>query len=122
MGGRSYDLVMDGSEIGSGSMRCHDPEVQRQVFRLLGMSDEKIDSDFGFFLEALSYGAPPHGGIALGVDRLVSIMLGTESIREVIAFPKNKRFQGLMDRSPAPVEDSRLAELQLLSLAGDEEE
>lgn len=122
MGGRSYDLVMDGSEIGSGSMRCHDPEVQRQVFRLLGMSDEKIESDFGFFLEALSYGAPPHGGIALGVDRLVSIMLGTESIREVIAFPKNKKFQGLMDRSPAPVEESRLAELQLLSLAGDEEE
>ena len=122
MGGRSYDLVMDGSEIGSGSMRCHDPEVQRQVFRLLGMSDERIESDFGFFLEALSYGAPPHGGIALGVDRLVSIMLGTESIREVIAFPKNKKFQGLMDRSPAPVEESRLAELQLLSLAGDEEE
>ena len=122
VGGRSYDLVLDGSEIGSGSMRCHDPEVQRQVFRLLGMSDEKIESDFGFFLEALSFGAPPHGGIALGVDRLVSIMLGTESIREVIAFPKNKKFQGLMDRSPAPVEDSKLAELQLLSLAGDEDE
>ncbi len=121
-GGRSYDLVLDGSEIGSGSMRCHDLEVQRQVFRLLGMSDEKIESDFGFFLEALSYGAPPHGGIALGVDRLISLMLGCDSIREVIAFPKNKKFQGLMDRSPAPVEESKLAELQLLSLAGDEDE
>jgi len=119
-GGLSYDLVLDGSEIGSGSMRCHDPEVQRQVFRQLGMSDEKIEQDFGFFLEALSYGAPPHGGIALGLDRLVSIMLGCETIREVIAFPKNKRFQGLMDRSPAPVEDAKLAELQLLSLAGED--
>jgi len=122
LGGHSYDLVMDGNEIGSGSLRCHDPEVQRQVFRKLGMSDERIENDFGFFLEALSYGAPPHGGIALGIDRLVSIMLGKDSIREVIAFPKNKKFQGLMDRSPAPVEESKLAELQILSLAGDEEE
>ncbi|NLK25192.1 MAG: aspartate--tRNA ligase [Euryarchaeota archaeon] len=121
-GGLSYDLVLDGSEIGSGSMRCHDPEVQRQLFRCLGMTNEEMEAEFGFLLEALSYGAPPHGGIALGIDRLVSLMLGCETIREVIAFPKNKKFQGLMDRSPAPVEDSKLNELQLLCLAEDESE
>jgi aspartyl-tRNA synthetase len=122
IGGLSYDLVLDGSEIGSGSVRCHDPEVQRQVFKLLGMSDEKINTDFGFFLEALGYGAPPHGGIALGVDRLVSILLGCDSIREVIAFPKNKKFQCLMDGSPAKVEEAKLSELQLLCLVGDDEQ
>ena len=120
--GMSYDLVMDGSEIGSGSVRCHDPEVQRKVFKLMGMSDEKIDNDFGFFLEALGYGAPPHGGIALGMDRLVSLMLGCESIREVIAFPKNKKFQSLMDGAPAKVEEAKLSELQLLCLAEEEDQ
>ena len=121
IGGMSYDLVMNGSEIGSGSVRCHDPEVQRKVFKLMGMSDQKIDTDFGFFLEALGYGAPPHGGIALGVDRLVSLMLGCETIREVIAFPKNKKFQSLMDGAPAKVEEAKLSELQLLCLAEEEE-
>lgn len=120
VGGLSYDLCLDGAEIGSGSVRIHDPEVQRKVFKLLGMSDEEIDGKFSFFLEALGYGAPPHGGIALGLDRLVSMLLGCESIREVIAFPKNKRFQSLLDGSPAKVEDSKLSELQLLSLAEDE--
>ncbi|MBI0583679.1 MAG: aspartate--tRNA ligase [Methanomassiliicoccus sp.] len=122
VGGLSYDLVLDGSEIGSGSVRCHDPEVQRKVFRLLGMSDEKIDNDFGFFLDALGYGAPPHGGIALGLDRLTAILLGCDTIREVIAFPKNKKFQSLMDGCPAKVEEGKLSELQLLCLAGDEED
>ncbi|MDD1765276.1 MAG: aspartate--tRNA ligase [Methanomassiliicoccales archaeon] len=117
VGGLSYDLCLDGVEIGSGSIRIHDPSVQRKVFGLLGMSDEEIESKFSFFLEALGYGAPPHGGIALGVDRLISILLGCESIRDVIAFPKNKRFQSLLDGSPARVEESKLAELQLLSLA-----
>ena len=120
VGGLSYDLCLDGAEIGSGSIRIHDPEVQRRVFKLLGMSDEEIESKFSFFLDALGYGAPPHGGIALGLDRLISILLGCESIREVIAFPKNKRFQSLLDGSPAKVEDSKLSELQLLSLAEDE--
>lgn len=119
--GMSYDLVLDGSEIGSGSVRCHDPEVQRKVFKLLGMSDEKIEADFGYFLEALGYGAPPHGGIALGIDRLTAILLGCETIREVIAFPKNKKFQCLMDGSPAKVDEAKLSELQLLCLAGDED-
>jgi aspartyl-tRNA synthetase len=119
--GISYDLVLDGSEIGSGSMRNHDPAVQRKVFHLLGMSDEDIEREFSFFLEALEYGAPPHGGIALGLDRLVSILLGCESIREVIAFPKNKKFQSLVDGSPAPVDKGKLSELMLLSLAEEEE-
>ncbi len=120
LGGMSYDLTMNGSEIGSGSVRCHDPAVQRKIFKMMGMSDEKIDTDFSYFLEALGYGAPPHGGIALGVDRLVALMLGCESIREVIAFPKNKKFQSLTDGSPAPVDDARLAELQLLCLTEEE--
>ena len=119
--GMSYDLVLDGSEIGSGSVRCHDPDVQRKVFKMLGMSDEKITTDFGFFLEALGYGAPPHGGIAIGIDRLTAILLGCETIREVIAFPKNKKFQCLMDGSPAKVEEAKLSELSLLCLAGDED-
>lgn len=120
LGGESYDLVLNGVELGSGSLRNHDPEVQRRIFRLLGMSEEKIEEDFGFFLEALSYGAPPHGGIALGVDRVVSILLGKESIREVIAFPKNKKAQSLVDGSPRKVEDEKLSELQIMSVAFDD--
>jgi aspartyl-tRNA synthetase len=118
--GQSYDLVLDGSEIGSGSIRNHDPKVQRKVFRLLGMSNEDMEREFSFFLEALEFGAPPHGGIALGMDRLVSILLGCESIRDVIAFPKNKKFQSLVDGSPAKVDQAKLAELMLLSLAEEE--
>jgi len=120
--GMSYDLVLDGSEIGSGSIRNHDPALQRKVFKLLGMSEEAIEREFSFFLEALEYGAPPHGGIALGMDRLVAILLGCESIREVIAFPKNKKFQSLVDGSPAKVEAAKLSELMLLSLAEEEKE
>jgi len=120
--GMSYDLVLDGSEIGSGSIRNHDPVVQRKVFRLLGMSDEAIQREFSFFLEALEYGAPPHGGIALGMDRVVALLLGCESIRDVIAFPKNKKFQSLVDGSPAKVDQGKLSELMLLSLAEEGEQ
>jgi aspartyl-tRNA synthetase len=116
-GGASFDLILNGVELGSGSVRIHDPEVQRKVLRMLGISDEKMESDFGFFLEALGYGAPPHGGIALGLDRLVSILLGKDSIRDVIAFPKNKKAQSLLDGSPQKVEDEKLEELQILSIA-----
>jgi len=115
--GMSYDLVLDGGEIGSGSIRNHDAAVQRKVFRLLGMSEEAMEKEFSFFLEALEYGAPPHGGIALGMDRVVSLLLGCESIRDVIAFPKNKKFQSLVDGSPAKVDQSKLQELMLLSIA-----
>lgn len=118
--GESYDLCLNGVELGSGSLRNHDVDVQRRILSMLGLSDEKMEKDFGFFLEALSYGAPPHGGIALGVDRMVSMMLGKESIREVIAFPKNKRMHSPFDGSPTPVEDEKLSELQIMSLAMDD--
>jgi aspartyl-tRNA synthetase len=120
--GMSYDLVLDGSEIGSGSIRNHDAKVQRRVFAKLGMSEEAMEREFSFFLEALEFGAPPHGGIALGMDRVVSLLLGCESIREVIAFPKNKRFMSLVDGSPAKVDQAKLQELMLLSIAEEEKE
>lgn len=118
--GFSYDLVLDGVELGSGSLRNHDPEVQRKVFHLLGLSDERIDEQFGFFMEALSFGAPPHGGMAIGIDRLCALLTGADSIREVIAFPKNKRMFSPVDSCPAPVNEERLNELQIISLAGDD--
>ena len=117
VGGACFDLCLNGNELGSGSLRIHNPELQKEVFRKIGMDDEKIEADFGFFIEALGYGAPPHGGIALGVDRFVSILVGKDTIREVIAFPKNKKAVSLFDGSPAKVDDSKLEELQILSLA-----
>ena len=117
VGGACFDLCLNGNELGSGSVRIHNPELQREVFRKIGMSDEKIEADFGFFIEALGYGAPPHGGIALGVDRFMAILLGKDTIRDVIAFPKNKKAVSLLDRSPAKVDDSKLEELQIMTLA-----
>jgi aspartyl-tRNA synthetase len=108
-----YDVVLNGAELGSGSIRIHDPALQRKIFARLGYSDAQIDERFGFLLEALSYGAPPHGGIALGVDRIIQLMIGAPSIREVIAFPKNQRFQDLMIQAPSAVAPEVLAELQL---------
>mgnify|MGYP003790694639 FL=1 len=119
--GRSYDLVLDGSEIGSGSLRNHDPAMQRRVFSILGMDEATMQREFDFFLEALEYGAPPHGGIGMGIDRLCAMLLGCESIRDVIAFPKNKKFQSLVDGAPTKVEEAKLSELQLLSLAEDDD-
>ena len=120
IGGASFDLCLNGNELGSGSQRIHNPDVQREIFRMLGISDEKMESDFGFFLEALGFGAPPHGGIALGIDRFVSILLGKDTIREVIAFPKNKKAQSLLDGSPQKVDDDKLDELQIMSTAIDD--
>jgi aspartyl-tRNA synthetase len=110
---RAYDLVLNGSEIGGGSIRIHDQRLQRLIFKLLGMSDEEARLRFGFFVDALEYGTPPHGGIALGLDRIVAILAGEQSIREVIAFPKTAQAVDLMAGAPSPVDAKQLRELRI---------
>ncbi|MDH5695436.1 MAG: aspartate--tRNA ligase [Dehalococcoidia bacterium] len=110
---KHYDFVCNGYEIGGGSLRIHTSELQRKIFRLLGYSDEEIDARFGHMLEAFQYGAPPHGGIALGLDRIVMLLAGEETIREVIAFPKNQSAADLTFDAPSPVTEEQLAELHL---------
>ncbi len=110
---QAYDLVLNGSEIGGGSIRIHDSALQARLFRLLGISDEEAALRFGFFLEALEYGTPPHGGIALGLDRIVAILAGEPSIRDVIAFPKTAAAVDLMSQAPSAVEPRQLRELKL---------
>jgi aspartyl-tRNA synthetase len=110
---KAYDLVLNGSEIGGGSIRIHDAALQARMFRRLGISDEEARARFGFFLEALEYGTPPHGGIALGLDRMVAILAGENSIREVIAFPKTANALDLMSGAPSPVDARQLRELHL---------
>jgi aspartyl-tRNA synthetase len=113
---KAYDLVLNGSEIGGGSIRIHDTTMQRQIFRLLNISDEEAVTRFGFFLEALEYGTPPHGGIALGLDRLVALLAGEQSIREVMAFPKTAAAVDLMAGAPSTVNPKQLKELHLKTL------
>ena len=110
---RAYDVILNGYELGGGSLRIHDPDQQREVFETLGIGEAEAEERFGFFLEALRYGAPPHGGIALGLDRIVMLMAGAGSLREVIAFPKTTSATCLMTEAPTPVDESQLAELGL---------
>ncbi len=110
---RAYDLVMNGSEIGGGSIRIHSTELQHRMFRALGIDDEEAQERFGFLLDAFRYGAPPHGGIALGLDRVAMLLTDSKSLREVIAFPKNQRAISLMDHCPSEVDPEQLEELHI---------
>ncbi|MEO6929285.1 MAG: amino acid--tRNA ligase-related protein, partial [Casimicrobiaceae bacterium] len=116
---KAYDVVMNGWEIGGGSVRIHRPEVQARVFESLGISAEDQRKKFGFLLDALQYGAPPHGGVAFGLDRIVTLMCGAESIRDVIAFPKTQRGQDLLIDTPTTVTEAQLRDLHIRVRASD---
>jgi aspartyl-tRNA synthetase len=113
---KAYDVILNGWELGGGSIRIHDRETQAKVFRLLGLSDEDAKNRFGFFLESLEYGTPPHGGLALGLDRICALLAGESSIREVIPFPKTTQAVDLMCDAPSTVDPKQLRELSIKTL------
>ncbi|HDD46282.1 MAG TPA: aspartate--tRNA ligase [Candidatus Aenigmarchaeota archaeon] len=118
----AYDLVINGVEVGGGSIRMHSADMQREILKLMGYSKKEMEEKFGFLIKALEYGAPPHGGIAFGLDRLVAIITNSKSIRDVIIFPKTKNFVSLVDDAPKKVDEKQLKELNIIALSADEEE
>ena len=114
---RAYDCVLNGTELGGGSIRIHTTELQTKMFEVLGIGEEEADEKFGFLLEAFKYGVPPHGGLAFGLDRLVTLILGLEDIRDVIAFPKVQNASELMSKCPAAADPAALAELGIAVVA-----
>mgnify|MGYP000206231176 CR=1 FL=1 len=118
----AYDLVLDGYEIAGGSIRIYNPELQRKIFDIIGIGPQEAERKFGFLLNAFKYGVPPHGGIAFGFDRLVMILAGEESIRDVIAYPKTTAGQSLMDSAPSEIEPAQLQELGLKIVESEKKE
>ena len=108
-----YDIVLNGYEIGGGSLRIYDPEVQKQIFEIVGFTDEEIEKRFGFFIDAFKYGTPPHGGIAFGLDRFAMVLTESDSLRDVIAFPKNASARCPLTDAPTEVVDKQLDELKI---------